>query len=71
MATGSVFAPTLLIDLQVAPIIAITDMELAVPLSEVRVIAPAAGQIRLLLQNDEVGDLAPDNGNLIYVLHQP
>jgi hypothetical protein len=71
MATGSTFSTTHITDLSVLPLVAITNMEWAIPLTEIRNLAPAADQIGLVFQNDEVLDFAPDTGHYNYTLQTP
>lgn len=71
MATGAAFSPTLIGRVSIAPVVSVTDFEVAIPLSEIYAIAPAADQLRLLFRNDEANDLTPGSGSLGYLLKSP
>lgn len=66
-ATG-VFNDGFLQTLAMTPTSAVTECELAIPLTHLYAVAPGARRIRLVFINDEVNDVAPDSGYLDYTL---
>ncbi len=63
---GGIFNDGYIGPLDINPTTNVVEVELAVPLADIRAAHPGASQLRLLFLNDEVGDRAPDTGALLY-----
>ncbi len=55
-------------ELEYAPLVTITEAELAIPLDLIKDEYPHASRIRLLFSNDELPDYAPDYGYISYTI---
>jgi hypothetical protein len=66
--TGTDFNAGFLQALDVAPVFAVTECELAIPLSRIRAVDPDAKTVRLFFVNDDGVDVAPDSGHVAYEL---
>src|SRR5262249_40272549 len=46
----------------VAPTTNVSELEMAIPLAQIKAIAPTASKLRIVLYNDDADDYAPDFG---------